>query len=433
MEGSERLTTSHWSTESSSSYYAGGLEDSLCCGNKYNAILVNMTQPRLLLATKTALRYAVAWASRHSPVKLPGFGWPIGVDVNPPWLCAGVTGNAPEWVKDVVRLPQRPMREIRPAQSLKTSDSKLWQRFTRWTPNPRFVATLEGARASRISVISPEGCLIWPLSFAWNVSPHKHPLLTSPVLGPAMKLSGKCLFLSTDAASNYWHWLTDVLQKLKVTDDAGMDVASFDWILVNSKARRFQQESLSLLGIPLEKIVETDVHTHVHAEHLVVPSWSEQSGIYDHEDLEWLRKRLIKRDRFGSRTFPKRFIISRAKAKNRVLLNEPELADALRSAAFVPVELEALSLSEQIQLFAGAEALMGPHGAGFANIMFCDQGTKVVEFVNPNFAHQMFYYMASVLGLDYRYLVATASENSDPQKQDLQVDVELVKEAVLSW
>jgi capsular polysaccharide biosynthesis protein len=255
----------------------------------------------------------------------------------------------------------------------------------------------------------------------------------SPALGPAIKLAGKCLFLATDAADNYWHWLTDVLQKLKVTEDAGMDAASFDWILVNSKARRFQQESLSLLGIPLDKIVETDVHTHIHAEHLVVPSWAEQSGFYDRDDLEWLRERLMKRCRFGKRSFPKRFIMSRAKAKYRTVLNERDLCGALEQSGFVPVELEALSFAEQIQLFSGAEGLIGPHGAGFANIMFSQQGTKVLEFVNPNFAQQMFYYMASVLCLDYQYLLAKTSGSAAPQKQDLEVDVGLVKSAISSW
>ena len=37
------------------------------------------------------------------------------------------------------------------------------------------------------------------------------------------------------------------------------------------------------------------------------------------------------------------------------------------------------SMREQIAVFAGARAVLGPHGAGFSNLMFSEKGTKVVE------------------------------------------------------
>lgn len=46
------------------------------------------------------------------------------------------------------------------------------------------------------------------------------------------------------------------------------------------------------------------------------------------------------------------------------------------------VELETMSFSDQVQLFAKARIVVGIHGAGLANIVFCRPGTVLVE-VDP--------------------------------------------------
>ena len=41
---------------------------------------------------------------------------------------------------------------------------------------------------------------------------------------------------------------------------------------------------------------------------------------------------------------------------------------------------EDISFKEQISLFQNADCIVGLHGAGFANLVFCEPNTKVVEF-----------------------------------------------------
>ena len=38
-------------------------------------------------------------------------------------------------------------------------------------------------------------------------------------------------------------------------------------------------------------------------------------------------------------------------------------------------------MADQITLFQGAEFIIGPHGAGLSNLLFCAPGTKVIEFM----------------------------------------------------
>ena len=239
--------------------------------------------------------------------------------------------------------------------------------------------------------------------------------------------------LTTPEAKNYCHWITDGLQKIKVLEEAGFQISSFDWILVNLETNNFQRPSLELMGVPMERVVNTNAHPHLIVEHLTAPSWSEQSGVYDAEDLNWLRSRLLKRTVRGGKAFPKRILISRESAVYRRLLNEKELLEELRSADFQPISLEQLSFEDQITLFHNAEAVIAPHGAGLTNILFCQPGTRIIEIVNPQFAHQMYYYMASVSGLDYRYSIASPSGHREAQRQHLTANVQTIGRIVRQW
>jgi len=46
---------------------------------------------------------------------------------------------------------------------------------------------------------------------------------------------------------------------------------------------------------------------------------------------------------------------------------------------FTLVYLEELSVFEQAQMFNAAQVIVGPHGSGFANLIFARPGTPVIE------------------------------------------------------
>ncbi len=59
------------------------------------------------------------------------------------------------------------------------------------------------------------------------------------------------------------------------------------------------------------------------------------------------------------------------------------------------------SIKTQIETFASAKIVIGIHGAGMANTMWCQKGTKIVEFFHPSFAPWCYAILANQLGLDY--------------------------------
>jgi capsular polysaccharide biosynthesis protein len=74
------------------------------------------------------------------------------------------------------------------------------------------------------------------------------------------------------------------------------------------------------------------------------------------------------------------------------------------------VQAEALTWAEQINAFRGAKVVVGPHGAGLANLMFCRPGTTVVELFNRSYVNGLYWRLAALRGLDYRPVVAEGAE-----------------------
>jgi capsular polysaccharide biosynthesis protein len=122
---------------------------------------------------------------------------------------------------------------------------------------------------------------------------------------------------------------------------------------------------------------------------------------FDPVRLNALRQRLVGNANITPRS---RLYISREKCHYRKLRNESEIWPELERRGFEKVFLEDLSLQEQIRKLHSAEIVLGVHGAGFANILFCRSGTHVIEIQDPEDPNPHFYALASLLGLRYSLL-----------------------------
>ena len=100
-----------------------------------------------------------------------------------------------------------------------------------------------------------------------------------------------------------------------------------------------------------------------------------------------------------------RIYVTREKARRRRVANEDALWAELESRGFVKVALEELAWAEQVAVFRAARVVVAPHGAGLANLVFCEPGTRVVELVNRAYFNPVFWRLAALRGLDYRAVV----------------------------
>jgi capsular polysaccharide biosynthesis protein len=98
--------------------------------------------------------------------------------------------------------------------------------------------------------------------------------------------------------------------------------------------------------------------------------------------------------------------ISRKNAASRKLHNEAQVETDLSAMGFSLVELEKMKLSEQIQIFQGAKCIIAAHGSGLSNLVFCGEGTRVIEIFPHDYIKPMYAFIAMHLNLDYRPIIS---------------------------
>jgi hypothetical protein len=77
----------------------------------------------------------------------------------------------------------------------------------------------------------------------------------------------------------------------------------------------------------------------------------------------------------------------------------PHELPALRARAFAG---RAVTLAQSARAFARARVVVGVHGAGLSNIVFCRPGARVLELALPEPQFRHFMHLAAALGLPYR-------------------------------
>jgi tetratricopeptide (TPR) repeat protein/capsular polysaccharide biosynthesis protein len=268
-----------------------------------------------------------------------------------------------------------------------------------------------------IAVITPDNYLLADLSRDYpgklpvcqKNDPGKHRVFELDVFPPLETIDGNIAILSGLSGNVYFHWMVDILPRIELLRQGGFDLEKIDGFVVNSYQQSFQRETLGLLGIPEGKIIESDRVPHIKAKQLICPSFPGDLGWPPPWAIHFLR-----REFFGKLTlksgYPERIYISRSQARYRKVFNETEVIEVLSEAGFVPIWLESLSFEEQIALFSQAKVIVSPHGSGLTNIIFCQRGTKVIEFMSPHYIGHYYWGISHTLKLEHYYLTGDAFE-----------------------
>ena len=159
-------------------------------------------------------------------------------------------------------------------------------------------------------------------------------------------------------------------------------------------------DELYVVGYPWEQETEGPLEFH-HSELFYVPS---AAGLLSSRELMMSNNPLIERD-----TKPFRVLFSHrnsGKRANRYIHNVDALYARLEAVCdeFPGVEwsvFNPVSLEEQQQLFHEALVVMSPHGAGLTNILYCQEGTAVLELPCTPRKASVYAQMAKMLKLEY--------------------------------
>ena len=251
----------------------------------------------------------------------------------------------------------------------------------------------------------------------------------------ARPVRGRVAVLATAGSDVYFHWMFDLLPRWRLLQLAG-ESAAVDRVVLDHQALPFQLESLAAIGLPPEKIIVARDHWHFHvkADELVIPALPAPLDSVSGWSCEFLRQTFL--PAAPADTAPRRrLFISRRQAASRHLVNEEEVLAVLRPLGFEICLLEGLSIRHQAALFASAECIVAPHGAGLTNLVFCRPGTQVVDLFSPNWVNPCYWILSQHAGLSYRYLIGRGPrppEQVDPagKGDDILVDVGRLRETL---
>ena len=86
-----------------------------------------------------------------------------------------------------------------------------------------------------------------------------------------------------------------------------------------------------------------------------------------------------------------------------------------------------LPVARQIAIFRRAQLVIGPHGAGLSNIMGCEPGTHLYEFVPSHYPNICFNRLAQTCGVNYWGDVFPAEAGAaGPHERNWHVDLDVV-------
>jgi hypothetical protein len=241
-----------------------------------------------------------------------------------------------------------------------------------------------------------------------------------------VRLEDSVNYIMARGFSNYYHWL---VQTIPAVDWSLQKLPSSIFALLTGHLATWQAEMLSILDYDnVPRIVLDPSH------HYLVPAldYSEfQNGSSSFEisqSAQATYKRLAAVATDSSPAKADIIYIARTDSTNRVAENEAEILRLLEAEGILTVVPGMLSVSQQINLFSKADAVIGLHGAGLTNIVFCRPGTILYELSSTHYLNPCFSRLAQAGGLSYVIdLFDNGSQDiGDPHNRRWVVDLDFV-------
>ncbi len=244
-------------------------------------------------------------------------------------------------------------------------------------------------------------------------------------------------------ASNYAHWLTEVLPRIALfcRESRFNDIP----IVINDGLHKNILESLALITGTQRKIITLSVgqSLNVHRLFLVssagyVPFERRNKRSMDfaygkfHPDAFQFMKQTIADKTSVTEFFEKIYL--RRNSGIRKILNSNEVEKYLADCGFKIIEPEKLSFIEQASVFFNAKIIIGGSGAALANTIFCQPDTKIIIFM-PDAPKTNFCYwqnLACATGNKINYIFTDAKKKREGIHSDYSVPLKDIADVLAS-
>ena len=230
------------------------------------------------------------------------------------------------------------------------------------------------------------------------------------------------------SSNNYFHLLIDSLGHMhwrdKVPAAAKAKVIVSGYAEQAERIQGFMGSAIHKAGITQDQLYPFD-GTLLFCRDVIFPR--RDTGA-NPQKVDWLRQKfgLAGRSRGDARLY-----VARGAAPRRRVTNEFEVEKLLATYGFQSINPGVMTVDEQVELFASASIVVGPHGAGLTNAIFMAPGGAVVELTHTKRVVWTYHEVACAAGHAYACIVGEFSGDTDePLFGDLEVDLEALEIAI---
>ena len=186
----------------------------------------------------------------------------------------------------------------------------------------------------------------------------------------------------------FYHFLIDYLPHLIRLHQEFPNLS----ILIDAQEKSFVIEYLRLLKY---EYAHAPAKT-ISAKKILVPNYK----ILNTESVEMLLNQTLCEYK-NSQLSPKKIAFLRFRGPRHDSEFEGRMKAQLITDGYEIFDPETLSLTQQIQLFSGADEIVSIHGGVLANLIFCKKGTVVHEIFTHPYRTLFFMAISNSLGLNY--------------------------------
>lgn len=260
----------------------------------------------------------------------------------------------------------------------------------------------------------------------------------------------KVLFLGGNGSFNYFHWLIEILPKLLLLNTDIIEKYSIEAIVVNQVVKEIPnyQRVLTIVNAKLNlPIIYLDQKiSYRFKEVYYITTFNNvlfnsidniskvEYGYFSPNILNSLKKLILNNDIAVARAdslkkFPKKIFLLRGGVStfNKRNYNESEIAAFFEKKGFVGVRPEEYDFLEQVYLFSEASHIVGPSGAFWSNLIFCNENTKCISWLTElHKEFSVYSTIANIFKIDMKFLKANML--SSDMHSSYHIDVEKIED-----
>lgn len=271
----------------------------------------------------------------------------------------------------------------------------------------------------------------FPRTSVGGVEAQFGPLIVANWSNSKKRSADEAIFVGSMAPHNWYHWLIDFLPSINFLRKLPDQYKNYPVLvpregLEKENWRRALEIALSgrqILEVDgsdlwkIRKIVVFDPLTRVHPRPLKPENY--RLSIAPSLVRDFSREIKLLSNPISFTRDRRRIFLARGPGDSRSY-NQDEIFEVCSKFGFEFVELPHLSFDESVRLFQDAHAIVSPHSAGLANIIFCQEGTPVTYWTWAGETVDNWYEnIAFISGVNLRKIeIALRPGQADPRGED---------------